>query len=158
MEEPTSQDQAIRLRGHMLLCLQGFRGKGYSEDFVQNLVRIHKELAENPQLFIEVVESPDDVCQACPHLSPSGCMMKGETSEQEMQAQDRHVLSLLELKSGSRVSWSEILKRIQASIKGSDLPSICGQCPWLPLGYCREGIDGLHRDRQMSGGLIKIAR
>jgi len=28
-------------------------------------------------------------------------------------------------------------------VKGSDLPGICGSCRWLPLGYCRDGIDKL---------------
>ena len=58
-----------------------------------------------------------------------------------MQAQDRHVLALLGLQAGMTVRWREVLERIGQAVRGDDLPDICGQCRWLPLGYCREGID-----------------
>ena len=137
----------IRLRAHTLLCLQGFRGKGYSPEFVRNLSSIHGNLSENPETLVEVVDMPDAVCGACPHQEASGCTLNGPLSEDEMRKQDRHVLALLDLHAGARVEWSEILNRIRASVTGSSLPSICGQCRWLPLGYCREGIDRL-RDTQ----------
>jgi hypothetical protein len=41
------------------------------------------------------------------------------------------------------VTWREILERIRRAVSGDDLPSICGNCRWLPLGYCREGIERL---------------
>ncbi|MDF0651721.1 MAG: hypothetical protein P0121_09670 [Nitrospira sp.] len=33
-------------------------------------------------------------------------------------------------------------------MSGDDLPSTCGSCRWLPLGYCREGIDRLRSSIQ----------
>jgi uncharacterized protein len=139
----------MRIRGHTLLCLQGFRGKGYSQDFVDNLSQIHEILAAHPEICVEVVDTPDAVCGACPHRQVSGCSLNGEQSEEEMHKQDHHVLGLLGLEPGVRVHWSLILDRIRASVTGDDLPSICGQCRWLPLGYCREGIDGL-REQEIS--------
>lgn len=133
----------IRLRGHTLLCLQGFRGKGYSPEFVDNLSRIHRELSGSREQVVEVVDTPDAVCGACPHQAPSGCSLNGETSEKEIQAQDRQVLAILGLRRDERVTWGEILDRITRSVSGSDLPQICGQCRWLPLGYCRDGIERL---------------
>jgi hypothetical protein len=62
-----------------------------------------------------------------------------------MQAQDRHVLKLLGLNAGSTVRWRDVLERTRLSIKGRDLPGICGNCRWLPLGYCAEGIERLRR-------------
>ena len=142
---------AIRIRGHTLLCLQGFRGEGYSHGFIENLARIHRELIGHPETWVEVVEAPDAVCGACPHLVSSGCSLRGDGSEGDMRMQDRHVLSLLGLQAGTRAQWGEVLNRIRASVKGSDLPGICGQCRWLPLGYCREGID------QLRGGDIGVS-
>lgn len=56
----------IRLRGHTLLCLQGFREEGYSPGFVANMAAIHQTLCHQPETIVQVVASPDAVCAACP--------------------------------------------------------------------------------------------
>ena len=137
----------IRLRGHTVLCLQGFRGKGYSRVFVDNLSAIHQCLAENPGQMVELLDGPDAVCGACPHRAPSGCSIDGEASEEAMRNQDREVLARLGLRVGDRVRWSEVLDRIAGSLAGAMLPRICGGCRWLPLGYCAEGIHRLGAER-----------
>ena len=141
----TRPSSPIRLRGHTLLCLQGFRGEGYSPDFTDNLASIHRSLSENPDQPVELVDQPDTVCGACPHRAPAGCTLNGKGSEAGMQAQDRNVMARLGLANGSVVSWREVLERIRVAIKGSDLSNICGQCRWLPLGYCKDGIDRLRQ-------------
>jgi hypothetical protein len=62
-----------------------------------------------------------------------------------MVKQDQVVMQRLGLKPGDRLRWEEILIRIGRAVNGEDLPSICGSCRWLPLGYCREGINRLRR-------------
>ena len=141
----------IRIRGHTLLCLQGFRGEGYSPGFVENMAGLHRDLAENPDRLVEVSEAPDAICAACPHLSPKGCSLTGDHSEEDLGVQDRHVLARLGLQPGTRVRWGEVLDRIRASVTGADLPGICGQCRWLPLGYCRDGIDRLRAEERVEG-------
>jgi uncharacterized protein len=149
--EQLPQDRgAFRIRGHTLLCLQGFRGEGYSAGFIENMAALHRDLNENPDRWVEVVEAPDTFCAACPHLATVGCSLNGARSEEGMQAQDRHVLELLGLQPGTRVRWREVLERVRASVKGSDLPGICGSCRWLPLGYCRDGIDRLREAQVIS--------
>ncbi|HJU06481.1 MAG TPA: DUF1284 domain-containing protein [Nitrospiraceae bacterium] len=135
--------EPLRLRGHTLLCLQGFRGEGYSPGFVENLTAIHRRLLEYPDQPVEIIAGPDAVCAACPHHAPSGCTLNHDLSEVEMHAQDRHVLALLHFRVGEIVTWREILDRIRTSLTGDQLPGICGQCRWLPLGYCREGVERL---------------
>ena len=49
----------MRLRGHNLLCIQGFVGKGYSPEFVANMTRVVDSLGRNAR--IEVVAEPDDL-------------------------------------------------------------------------------------------------
>jgi hypothetical protein len=146
----TSPPSPIRLRGHTLLCLQGFRGEGYSQGFTDNLASIHRELNGNHDHPVELAEEPDAVCGACPHRAADGCTLNGRGSEAGMQAQDRHVLKLLGLQVGSVVRWRDVLDRIRTSVKGSDLPNICGQCRWLPLGYCGEGIEKLRSEEAIS--------
>ena len=133
----------IRLRGHTLLCLQGFRGEGYSPEFVENMAVIYRTLTDQPGTWVEVLDSPDAVCGACPHRRPFGCVLNGDRSEEEMGNQDRVVLRRLGLEVGSRIRWQDILERIRNSVSGDDLPSICGSCRWLPLGYCRDGLSRL---------------
>lgn len=135
----------IRLRGHTLLCLQGFRGEGYSPEFISNMAAIHQALTQDPDRQIEVIASPDAICAACPHRQSSECTLNGQRSEEEMVEQDLVVLRRLGLKAGDRLRWADLLERIRNSIGGDDLPAICGTCRWLPLGYCREGINRLRR-------------
>ena len=118
---------------------------GYSTDFVGNMSAIHRTLTEHPESVIEILDSPDVVCEACPHRRLAGCTLNGDESEHEMAAQDHAVLQRLELRVGDRLSWQEILVRIRASIQPGELPIICGKCRWLPFGFCREGIERLHR-------------
>jgi uncharacterized protein len=140
---PFTVQPPITLRGHTLLCLQGFRGEGYSQGFTENLGAIHRDLMLHPERVVEVIDRPDVVCGACPHHAVSGCNLRGESFETQMQAQDQLVMSRLGLESGARLKWEEILERIRAGVNGSDLGGICGQCRWLPLGYCAEGIESL---------------
>lgn len=131
------------IRGHTLLCLQGFRGEGYSPAFIENIAAIHRRLSEAAETPVRAVAEPDTICRACPHLQSDGCHLKGPGFEGPMKIQDREVLARLGIAEGEVLPWKEILHRIAARMEGSDLDEICGACPWLPLGYCREGIDQL---------------
>jgi uncharacterized protein len=139
----------IQLRAHTLLCLQGFRGLGYSREFVDNLSHIHEKLSRDPETLVEVLDSPDAVCAACPHRQLSGCTLNGDQSEQDMREQDRKVMALLEIPAGSQWPWKEILHRIGTALTEASLPDICGGCRWLSLGYCKEGIDALRSESSM---------
>ncbi len=133
----------IRLRGHTLLCLLGFERKGYSPSFIDNMNAVHRTLLTRPETMVEVVEFPDAVCGACPHLALQGCTLNGDRSEEEMVLQDRDVLARLGLEAGARLRWQEILDRIRSAVRGGDLPTICGTCRWLSLGVCSRGIEQL---------------
>jgi hypothetical protein len=138
----------ITIRGHTLLCLQGFRGKGYSPDFVENLIEINNTLVENDDTSVRAVAMPDDVCLDCPNLKMNGCNLKGPGFETAMFSQDRRVLSLLDIREGETLHWREIVERIGEKMRGEMLSSICGDCPWLPLGYCKEGIERLQAGKR----------
>ena len=150
MSSNDSNDPLI-VRAHTLLCLQGFRGEGYSPAFVENMGAIHRRFLTDPRRRVQVVAQPDAICNACPHLRTDGCHLKGPGFEETMKRQDRAVMARLGIAEGEILPWGDILHRIAAQIKGGDLGAICGACPWLPLGYCREGIDTLrlvqHQER-----------
>jgi hypothetical protein len=133
----------IRIRGHTLLCLQGFRGEGYSPEFVENMAAIHRQLADDPTHPVLVVDVPDAICSSCPNLRDEECHLHGPGSEEGMIAQDQDVMHRLRIAWGEELPWKEILHRISQAVSGEMLPKICGRCPWLPLGYCKEGMDRL---------------
>ena len=106
------------------------------------MAKIHSYLQKNPQSKILLQAQPDDICQACPHLK-QGCTLHGPGTEKSMESQDQEVLKRLDLKAGEMITWKEVLERISKKISSSELPKICGNCPWLPLGYCESAIDQL---------------
>jgi hypothetical protein len=134
----------VRLRAHNLLCIQGFVGKGYSPEFVANMTRIVESLDSGTE--VTVLDEPDALCAACPNLADMGCTLGGGNAEPGIAAQDREVMRRLGLEAGATVQWGEIVERIRSNIAPGDLDSICGTCPWLSLGHCRDGLARLRGD------------
>ena len=133
----------IGIRGHTLLCLQGFRGEGYSPEFIENMSKIHRRLTHHPEQPVLILDSPDSICSQCPNLKSQRCNLHGPASEESMMAQDADVMNRLGIGKGKILPWKEILDRIAQRLQGNMLSDICGTCPWLPLGYCKEGIKRL---------------
>jgi len=130
----------VRLRGHHLLCLHGFRGLGYSEGFVANMQAIRSLILESPQIPIEVIDTPDSICEYCPHCSSNGCSKNGSESEALIGSKDRTVLEKLSLKAGDRITACNVFAQTSRVFKGA-LDSICESCHWRKYGWCSEGID-----------------
>ena len=139
----------IGIRGHTLLCLQGFRGEGYSAEFIENMSKIHRQLTHHPEQPVLILDSPDSICSQCPKLKSQKCNLNGPASEESMMAQDADVMNRLGIGKGEILSWKEILDRIAQRLQGDILSDICGTCPWLPLGYCNEGIQYLVENRSL---------
>ncbi len=108
------------LRGHHLICLNFFRGEGYSEDFIKNIYSIIKEE------HIEVVEGPDDVCLKCPFLKGKKCS-NSEYSDEMILGQDTDALKLLNCKPGMILNWKMIAESLPVIIKEWKT-KYCGCC------------------------------
>ena len=142
-DRPAAKD-AVPLRAHNLLCLQGFQGSGYDEAFTANMSRLHAKLRDAPTTMIRIAAGPDHLCAACPHLDGDrGCALGRKPHEAHMRSQDADVSARLGLVPGRVLAWSEILARIAKHVAPDDLPAICTTCPWLPLGSCAAGIAAL---------------
>ena len=135
--------EPIAIRAHLVLCLQGFRGEGYSPSFVAAMASLHRTLAEDPDQRVRLLDQPGTICRACTHLHLGGCTLGGPDHEPHMKAQDNDVLQRLGLAPGAVYPWSLVRSRIAAAIEAPDLPEICTTCPWLSLGYCAEGLERL---------------
>lgn len=122
----------VRLRPHHFLCIRGFGGRGYSEEFVENLERVLRSLRE-PGFEVEVVKGADDICAACPFLSGGRCL-KGEEKSSEI---DERAAERLGLQYGDVAVFSEIEKALLA-IDPGEIAVLCRDCQWLEFGYCIE--------------------
>lgn len=129
----------LRIRGHHLLCLHGFRGLGYSPEFVDNMRCILDQLQKSSQMKIEVLDSPDDICSKCPHLSDSRCQKDGRDIEVEIGAKDASVLGRLSLNPGTVVTSGELFD-LTARIFSGGIEALCASCSWYELGWCEAGV------------------
>ncbi len=129
----------VRLRGHHLLCLHGFRGLGYSAEFRSNMCRVRDRLLGSPDILVEVTASPDDICAACPHLSNERCSKRDEDSESRIHAKDAAILSRLSLSPGDRMPAQDLFA-LTGDRFGEGLDEVCSSCRWFPLGWCADGI------------------
>ncbi len=123
----------IKLRAHHLLCLRGFKGKGYSPSFVKNFESILARVKQNP--VIEIVEGGDEICSACPHFGNERCL-KSASNDKKVKALDAKVRGRLNLSAGLKISYDKISHLVDEKIPVSKLREICGGCEWIE--YCME--------------------
>ena len=116
-----------KIRAHHGVCLYFFQGKGYSGDFVENMVRMKAILAENPEIIL--MDGPDDICAACPNRLTETCAEKASRY-------DREVLRRCGLSVGERLPYREFSRKVIESILRPGVRAeICGDCQWSSL--CR---------------------
>ena len=63
----------LHLRPHHLLCLQTFVGRGDSEEFVEHMTLVKRQLTANPLTLITLVSGTDDLCSHCPNCVDGQC-------------------------------------------------------------------------------------
>lgn len=132
-----------RLRGHHLLCLLGYRGMGYSQEYVQEMTKLHAALRENPENLISIVLGPDDLCAHFPEDKPYHC------EDENVYIRDQSILTHLGIKVGEQYRWEDLLAAIQHRVVPDDIPRFCETCPWRPYGVCEEGVERIRRGEGM---------
>jgi hypothetical protein len=122
----------VKLRPHHGICFQFFAGKGYSDDFVENMDALYRKLEENTDTKIQLQSETDLLCEHCPHNCGGVC----ETAEKAAKY-DRACLEFCGLKNGALLSWEEfrglVRQRILAAGRREE---ICGDCGWS--GICQQ--------------------
>ncbi|MBL6974945.1 MAG: DUF1284 domain-containing protein [Deltaproteobacteria bacterium] len=121
----------MKLRPHHLFCVQGFQGKGYADDYTDNLQRIADAVAANPRLEVDVVDGPDDVCARCPYLEDGVCHWE-EAGEEAVRAHDAALLAVLGLRDGQVTSIDEVRHRFRGEpAVAAEVRRQCSTCAWL---------------------------
>ncbi|MBI2830345.1 MAG: DUF1284 domain-containing protein [Chloroflexi bacterium] len=130
----------VKIRGHHLLCLLGFRGLGYSPEFTEALAEIVQKLRSNTSLPITVVTECDVICVSCPHHKEDQCRKKEDSFDRKVRARDAEVLERLSFKPGERTTPQEAWQRVKMKISAAALTEMCQKCEWVGYGYCHEGL------------------
>jgi uncharacterized protein len=139
-EERAGGSKGIPLRGHHLLCLLGFQGIGYTADFIKNFQKVKRLVEQNPDLDIEVVDSCDVICLACPNSQGGDCFKSGLKLDNTVREMDRRVMDRLGIRPGDRFKAREIYEMLKDAIGPEDMKDICRGCEWLNLGFCPRGL------------------
>ncbi|WP_413305550.1 DUF1284 domain-containing protein [Bacillus sp. 1P10SD] len=123
-----------KLRGHHLFCLLGYRGMGYSQEYVENMTRLHQDLRKNPKTLIELVKGPDQLCEKYPNTGDYHCQ------DANLFERDAVILEKMGLHIGQKLKWEDIESRIQKHVIPTDIQTVCSTCHWRSYGVCEEGI------------------
>lgn len=135
-----------KLRGHHLFCLLGYRGMGYSEEYVENMTSLHETLRDNPKTQILLVNGPDQLCEKFPNSGKYHCQ------DDTIYERDAVILKKMKLEIGQVLSWEDIVSHVQKYVMPSDIQIVCETCSWRSYGVCEEGIQEIHEGR----GLRKV--
>lgn len=118
----------FNIRPHHGLCIHFFRGKGYSQEFVENMTNVVKKLEENPT--IHLVSGADVICGSCPNLSAEHLC----SSLDKVANYDEKVLELCGLSGNSSLSWEEFATSVREHILEKGLRTqVCGHCQWTDI-------------------------
>jgi len=123
----------IKLRPHHLLCTQSYIGKGYSEDFVENMDVITAHLRGAADAEVEIVSSTDDICAKCP-------LMHGVdqcASNDKVKTLDSKVMAYFAVEERTYV-YKDIIQEINKKITADIFEDICGGCEWYSVTPCRD--------------------
>jgi len=131
--------KSLKIRGHHLLCIFGFRGHGYSDTFVSNMRTVTKSFFAKGGAEVELTAECDDICRACPHMLERQCAAE-EGAERRVQDRDREVLARLGLAGGQQHDATWLAALVTARVSPAALAELCAGCQWLPAGYCQQGI------------------
>jgi len=113
----------IRMRGHHLICLHFYQGRGYNKEFVENLEDVLHRAVKG--------ESADDICRACPMLLGNlekKCVAK-PGADVKNKKRDAEAVVHLGVEVGSKVLWQEIKTKVIATSK-EWLAVFCEGCDW----------------------------
>lgn len=127
----------MKLRPHHLLCTQGYSGRGYNEDFVENMTAITTYLRSNDNAVVEIVFTTDDICSKCPRMIDDDLC----DSNEKVKRFDIKVVSYFGIEEKCYV-YQDIIREINDKMTSEMMDDICSNCEWYPVSACRRNILG----------------
>ncbi len=114
------------LRGHHLLCLKGFQGYGYDEDFTRNMIDVNSK-RKLKDTTVLLTKSPDDICKYCPNLKNDLC--EDKLQNEKIISMDEEVLKKFDI--SKEYNSQELFEKIDNIFDTKESVSkICFNCMW----------------------------
>lgn len=138
---------SIALRGHHLLCMLTYIGKGYSPDFIANYDDIARRISNGEELVI--VHGPDDICR--PLLGDTGAHCRGRSVFKRDERALGIVSDLLEqqIAAGTVLTPnSKFLAHLRAAFSEGKMRKACFGCEWASL--CRNVAKSDYADAKIA--------
>ena len=114
------------LRGHHLLCLKGFQGYGYDEDFVENMIEVNSQ-RKLDTTTVSLTNEADDLCEHCPNLKNNLC--KDSTHNETIRKMDDEVLKKID--PSIEYDSVKLFEKIDEIFTNEEsVSNICFNCMW----------------------------
>lgn len=123
----------LRLRPHHVLCLQTFRGSGYSREFVSGMKKILAVLKEDAETTLRIVRGCDDICLFCQNRKGDSCISLRPS------VFDVLVSGRYDILPENEFTWRTLLSLLPP-LSQEMLDECCPNCRWLSL--CRQIVNG----------------
>jgi hypothetical protein len=129
----------IKLRGHHLLCLLSYRGKGYTPDFTANFNALIDQI--NRGATVEISSGPDELCGALRYGATIACEHAKTCHKQSVRNRDRLALKDIAralhrplLRPSDRLTLSpHIVRHLRHLFAHGGIRSACVSCPFRGL-------------------------
>ena len=125
------------MRPHHLLCTQGYSGKGYSAEFVQNMSCWVEKLRGEKDFRVKITFSTDELCSCCPQKKGEGLC----ADDEKVLSYDRKMVEYFHLEEKEYI-YQDLIREIDEKMTPEILEDICGNCSWYPISACRKNITG----------------
>ena len=129
----------ITLRPHHFLCLKGYKGYNYSTAQAGVWDGIAKVLKEKPNTTVVIGRGKDSLCKTCPasNNTDSNFFICLEKNIKEL---DKKVKQLLGLKTGEKVKYSTVSRKLNRIFTKEKHEELCSKCFWWQKGLCKESF------------------
>jgi len=139
-----SSCRPVRLRGHHLLCVLTYIGRGYSAEFVANFDAVASVMSGDGR--VEIVDGPDEICRPVMYDDDSHCF-EADTRHRDMAAlADLSRLLGRPLSPGDHMTLDgDCVDRLRTAFAANDVRSACHGCQWHQIcsGVAGGGFDGV---------------
>ncbi|HRX13701.1 MAG TPA: DUF1284 domain-containing protein [Eubacteriales bacterium] len=122
----------IKLRPHHILCARFYKSVGYSKEFVSDMDKVVAELKNNPNQFVDIVLSEDDICRSCPN-NVNGCI-----TAEKVNKYDSLIIKKLGIEI-KKAKWKDLHKAACKIKTINELSEICGDCEWFYI--CKQELE-----------------
>ncbi|MFC1659010.1 DUF1284 domain-containing protein [Pseudomonadota bacterium] len=126
-----------KVRIHHLLCMQGFQGYGYNEEFVKNMSEVVDFVKDNSNESIEIVARCDSICSLCPHQkkfqkNEDICLKDSKEEYIEKILKEKKLAKFLNLELNKQYKIKPLFEIVNSKICSKKIADkyYCKDCQW----------------------------